>query len=65
MAVERAACRPLSYIGRGNVGFIRHLEFPDRRCVEVAGRVIRNGDGDPGIDPFVLRVGLDEVETSD
>ena len=41
------------------------LEFPDRRCVEVAGRVIRNGDGDPGVDPFALRVGLDEVETSD
>jgi hypothetical protein len=56
MGVERAACRPLSYIGRGNVGFIRHLEFPDRRCVEVAGRVIRNGEG---VEPFVL------VETSD
>ena len=64
-AVERAACRPLSYIGRGNVGFIRYLEFPDRRSVEVAGRVIRNGDGDPGVDPFVLRIGLDQLETSD
>ena len=64
MGVESAACRPLSYIGRGNVGFIRHLEFPDRRCVKVAGCVIRSGDGDPGVDRFVLRVGLDEVETS-
>ena len=38
MAVEGAACGPLSYIGGGNVGFIRHLEFPDRRRVEVARR---------------------------
>ena len=51
------------YIGRGNVGFIGHLEFPDRpKFPDVLFGMATAPRVAP---PFVLRVGLDEVEMSD